>query len=546
MENTVLTIIDKVVRSCPKDAVNVVIPDGVETIDFTAFKDCEKLESVVIPDSVTVINNAAFEKCTSLKSVVIGSGVTKIPKYAFQCCTSLKKVEIPATVTEIDEYAFYECEALESVVIGSGVTKIGDHAFSGGFSSCVSLKSVVIGSSVKEIGDWAFGGCKALEQVEFDGTKSQWESVLGKDSLFSYNVPAKSVKCSDGEWKLPILLVENGVAVICFDKNVKSIVFDSDVKKISQYLFHDFSSLESVSICEGVTEIGEKAFDGCSSLKSISLPSTLQNIGLHVFDGCNAVESITSASTLFPFNEKTGKLYDATKKAKKAILSLSSEIAATEKKLAKKSKIEQVQKVSASAMLDTLLSGRTAKTTVIRNKTNSYLRIKAKTGGIEIVVPDSKLSKWLKTIPALLDLAENGADSATLRKYAYDNGFEDSSRKYLAISEDDVASWKKKTDPAYLVIPEGVTEIAKLSFLVWVWGNTPGWVVDSGCKTLESLVFPLSLKEIGERAFESCPLLSEITYCGTIEQWKAVEKDKDWCKDVPATAVKCTDGEVQL
>ncbi len=48
---------------------DLVIPDGVTSIDYEAFRDCSGLTSVTIPDSVTSIGNCAFEGCSQLKKI---------------------------------------------------------------------------------------------------------------------------------------------------------------------------------------------------------------------------------------------------------------------------------------------------------------------------------------------------------------------------------------------------------------------------------------------------------------------------------------------
>ena len=70
----------------------LVIPDGVTSIESNAFKGCTGLTSVVIPDSVTKIGGAAFDDCTGLTSMVIPDSVTKIGAYAFSGCTELKTI----------------------------------------------------------------------------------------------------------------------------------------------------------------------------------------------------------------------------------------------------------------------------------------------------------------------------------------------------------------------------------------------------------------------------------------------------------------------
>ena len=43
------------------------IPDGVETVDYDAFEECESLQHITIPNSVTYIGNWAFSFCKSLQ-----------------------------------------------------------------------------------------------------------------------------------------------------------------------------------------------------------------------------------------------------------------------------------------------------------------------------------------------------------------------------------------------------------------------------------------------------------------------------------------------
>ncbi len=152
---------------------------GVTKIVKNAFANCKSLVSVALPDSVTEIGESAFYECTSLESVNIPSGITEIGGCAFFCCKSLESVEIPKNVTEIGYSAFWKCE---------------------------SLKSVVIPSSVTEIGESTLWRCESLTSVEFGGTVAQWEAVeKGKDWNGvggEEKIPAKCVKCTDGEAEL--------------------------------------------------------------------------------------------------------------------------------------------------------------------------------------------------------------------------------------------------------------------------------------------------------------------------------------------------------
>jgi hypothetical protein len=83
------------------------------------------------------------------------------------------------------------------VEIPDGVTEIGGLAF----RDCSSLESVSIPSSVAEIGEDAFFHCSSLTSIEFGGTVAQLKSVE-KARDWHGGVPAKSLKCADGEAEL--------------------------------------------------------------------------------------------------------------------------------------------------------------------------------------------------------------------------------------------------------------------------------------------------------------------------------------------------------
>ena len=88
---------------------DLIIPDSVTSIGYSAFYNCISLTSVTIPDSVTSIGDYAFVYCSSLTSVTIGNGVTSIGDWAFRYCTSLKKVYCkPTTPPTVDSSMFFD------------------------------------------------------------------------------------------------------------------------------------------------------------------------------------------------------------------------------------------------------------------------------------------------------------------------------------------------------------------------------------------------------------------------------------------------------
>lgn len=211
----------------------VTILDNVTSIGSFAFNGCSKLTSIEIPFSVTSIGSFAFDGCSRLTSMEIPSSVTNIGNNAFIRCSGLTSISIPSSVTSIGYGAFnYGSQELtiygtadsyvktyaaknnikfstgempqpgdniadaDGFVINNGVlTKyigtavevmIPDSVISigdGTFSHCSGLTSITIPDSVVSVGDSTFKDCINLKYVFYNGTSTQWDSILiGKNN----------------------------------------------------------------------------------------------------------------------------------------------------------------------------------------------------------------------------------------------------------------------------------------------------------------------------------------------------------------------------
>jgi hypothetical protein len=220
---------------------SVVIPEGVTSIGWRAFEECERLTSVTIPESVTYIGqNAfyrsgltsvtipngtidaeAFQHCHNLRSLTLGEGVTSIGKSAF-VETGINSVRLPTSLTTMDESVFYFCRSLTSVELPEGLSVISPGAF-----SYTMVRSVRIPSTIKIAR--GFNVCNELESVQLS------EGVITIDS-FAFN----------------------GCAI-------REIVIPSTVEVIEEYAFGSCSSLTVVTIPEinSIKRIARDAFSNC-------------------------------------------------------------------------------------------------------------------------------------------------------------------------------------------------------------------------------------------------------------------------------------------
>jgi hypothetical protein len=153
----------RIIDGAYENIKSVVIPEGVQVIGQSAFKDCKNLTSVTIPNSIEIIGSWAFAS----------SGITVID----QC---------PASLLMIGGYAFTN-SLLTELVLPDDVELQGDTTASmayfdsygdiqtlsgtvGGsqFSNCENLKSVTIGANV-ELTSFVFYSCESLETVTLKG-----------------------------------------------------------------------------------------------------------------------------------------------------------------------------------------------------------------------------------------------------------------------------------------------------------------------------------------------------------------------------------------
>lgn len=129
---------------------HVVIPEGVEKLVHSAFRNC-KMKSVVLPDSIDRIRAKAFCQCENLKFVKLGNNVDTIEDGAFAECCSLKHIDIPAGIKTINDYAFLN-SGLESIELHEGLLCLGCKALFG-----TNIESVHLPASIKKLEYNCFG-----------------------------------------------------------------------------------------------------------------------------------------------------------------------------------------------------------------------------------------------------------------------------------------------------------------------------------------------------------------------------------------------------
>ena len=236
------------------------IPNGVNSIENSAFEGCSSLTGITIPDSVTGIASNAFNECSGLTSVTIPDSVTFIGFGAFANCTNLKTVTIPESITAIQDYTFTGCSSLTDVIIPKSVTSIGSYAF----GDCKSLQSLAIPASVEELNDNAFIGCDSLVLSVFYNSRA--ESFCRRNNLAFIYIPFTYEVIFDGTAR-----------ITHYDGGEENVVIPSEidgytVTRIYEGTFAKAPQVRSIDIPISVTLLEDEVRDAVGSIVEMPEP----------------------------------------------------------------------------------------------------------------------------------------------------------------------------------------------------------------------------------------------------------------------------------
>lgn len=160
----------------------------------------------------------------------------------------------------IGDGAFSECESLTTVIIDDGMEVIDDNAF----CYCQNLTKVELPDSVRKIGGSAFQGT-AIEEINIP-----WDIQVVGNNAFAYSNIKKAT--------LPKTIYGSGV----FQQ----------------------SSLEEVTIGDGLRTITNWMFYGCFRLKMARLPASITLVGDWAFHSCPNVTLCSDSQAVLEYGKE--------------------------------------------------------------------------------------------------------------------------------------------------------------------------------------------------------------------------------------------------
>lgn len=233
------------------------------------------------------------------------------------------------SLTAVEAGAFAGNSVLQTLEIGNSVVNVA----SGALSGCTALEKLSIGSSVAVFDPFDLDESVALEGIDVANTNGVFASVDGvlyngdKTVLLFCPRGLKSEKLTLPQGLLTVgerafaecagitsAVVPSGCELSAFSffhcTSLQSVTLPQGLTAIPDRCFFGCVALKSVAVPAGVTTVGELAFFGCVALAKVSLPSTVTSIGDDVFKCCSALKSISvSGEYATTWYYETGKNY---------------------------------------------------------------------------------------------------------------------------------------------------------------------------------------------------------------------------------------------
>lgn len=270
---------DTLIKCTPNGQKTIIIPKGIKTISRACFAGTN-VEEVVLPEGIETIDSDAFNFCTKLRKINFPETLKVIGHGAFKGCFFLETVILPKTMKEISDYAFYEA-GIKQLILPENVNFVGTEVFAGTniettdipenftlnsamFEKCQKLHSINLLGSHITIPERCF--CNCINLTEIDITKTALikdEAFRGCQNLSVSTIPADTL-----------------VAVSAFEESGATDVIIEDISKVCNRVFADCKSLKklTINVADGPTSVSSALVKGCKNLQTVVFTGRTKNL----------------------------------------------------------------------------------------------------------------------------------------------------------------------------------------------------------------------------------------------------------------------------
>ncbi len=254
------------------------VPDTVVTIGKYAFEN-SKLSQIIMHNGITTIEGGAFSNAANLESIEIPSLVTEIYYATFANCDSLEEITIPKNITDIRVNAFGYCDSLINFVVSeenANFTTIDGMICNKEKNKLLCFPSGRTGEFTipEEIQEVDYETFEGLENLEILNVNKNCTSI----QLNIYN--CKNLKAINVDKDNTLYASVDGVLyckyegeleqlLYCPAKKTGTVTIPASVLCIEYYAFWEARDLDFIVIPSSVLYIGE--YDGVDETNAYEL-----------------------------------------------------------------------------------------------------------------------------------------------------------------------------------------------------------------------------------------------------------------------------------
>ena len=252
-----------------------------------------------------VVGSNMFSKAKSLISLVLPSTIQKIESYSIQDCENLATISVPELCKEVESSAIYNCKNLSSIHIGKSLEKF--ESMNGNL--CPILKTITVDASNANFA--------STDGVLYSKDMSVLYKYPAGKTESSFEIPS-SVKIIDdyafSSTSLENITMPDGLEAIntgAFDrcKGLLSIEIPQTVKEIGMFAFQNCAKITYVVIPDKVKELKSFAFGYCVNLRDVTLGASVDEIDGSAFSGCTSLQSFVVSKDNSTYTSEGGILY---------------------------------------------------------------------------------------------------------------------------------------------------------------------------------------------------------------------------------------------
>ncbi len=205
-----------------------------------------------------------------IQSVVIENGASNIGSYAFYNCTNLTSITIPLSVMSIESAAFHNCSPITDTWYGGSLS---------------DKSSITIGSDNRALDNTVWHHIGEVILSGNCGSTLTW-SIDTNGSFTVY-----------GSGNMDDYTASNHAPWYEYRSQISSVTVTGEVTSVGEYAFNECTSLKMASISPGVKMIDKCAFLNCVSLVGIILPRSVTSIDVGAFQNCTSLTNVSFIGT---------------------------------------------------------------------------------------------------------------------------------------------------------------------------------------------------------------------------------------------------------